>query len=77
MNISIQKWQINYFKINIVSFIVNFDEIMLLVLDKSKSKQRASVSDKFAYLTGVQLGISDLPFVRNMDYQYSVSHLGM
>ena len=28
-------------------------------------------------LTEVQLYISDLPFVQNKDYQYSVSHLGI
>ena len=48
---------------------------MSLVMDKSKSKKKASVSDEFASFTEVQLDISDLPLVQNKDYQYSVSHL--
>ena len=50
-------------------------ETMSLVMDKSKSKKKASVSDEFASFTEVQLDISDLPLVQNKDYQYSVSHL--
>ena len=43
---------------------------MPLVMDKSKSKKGASVSEEFACSTGVQCDISDLPFLQNKDYQY-------
>ena len=49
-NISIKKWKINYFKIKVVPFIINFGmvETMPFVIDKSKSKKGASVSEGFA-----------------------------
>ena len=36
---------------------------MPFVMDKSKSKKEAAVSEKSPYLTEVQWDISDLPFV--------------
>ena len=43
---------------------------MPFVIDKFKSKNGASVSEESPYLTEVQRDISDLPFVKNKDYQY-------
>ena len=34
-----QEMEINYFKIKIVQFIINLDETMPLVMEKSKSKR--------------------------------------
>ena len=39
-NISTKKWKINYFKIKIILFII-LNETMLLVMDKSKSRNGA------------------------------------
>ena len=43
---------------------------MPFVIDKFNSKNGASVSEEFAYLTEIQRDISDLPIVQNKDYQY-------
>ena len=48
---------------------------MPFAMDKSKSKEGTSVSNEFAFLIEVLWDISDLPFVQNTDYQYSVRHL--
>ena len=51
---------------------------MPLVMDKSKSKNGASVSAKFVlFLTEVQWDKSDLPFVQNEVYLYYLSHLNI
>ena len=52
-NITIKKWENNYFKIKIIPFkiipfIINLDDTMPFVMDKSKSKKGASVSKEFA-----------------------------
>ena len=69
-NISIKKWKNNYFKIKVVLFITILAETLSYVMDKSKSKTRASVSVEFPYTTEVQCDISDILFVQNKDYQY-------
>ena len=43
---------------------------MLLVMEKSKAKIGASVSNGFDFLTEVQWDISDLPFAQSKNYQY-------
>ena len=44
---------------------------MPLVMDKSKSKKGASVSEELALFNwSSEEYISDLPFVENNDYQY-------
>ena len=43
---------------------------MPFVMDKSKSKSEAQYLKDSPYSTEVQWDISDLPFVRNKDYQY-------
>ena len=43
---------------------------MPFVMDKFNSKNEASVSEEFALFNEVQKDISDLPFVKNKDYQY-------
>ena len=70
---NIKKWDIYNFKIKTIPFIIILDDTVPFVKDKSKSKNGTSVSEEFAYITEVQWGISDLPFVQNKDYQYSVS----
>ena len=71
-SISIQKWEIHYFKIKIIMFIIILDETLLLFMDKSKSKKGVSVSIFRFYSTEIMWDISDLQvlFVRNTDYQY-------
>ena len=55
-NISIKKWNINYFKIKVVPFIINFDETMPFVMDKSKSEKGASVFAGFALFNSSSVG---------------------
>ena len=40
------------------------EETMPFIIDKFKSKNGASVSEEFAFLTEVQWDISDLPFFK-------------
>ena len=46
MNISVQKWEMEYFKNEMISFIINFR--WNYVMDKSMSKIEATVSKEFA-----------------------------
>ena len=48
---------------------------MPLVMDKSKSEKELQYQKTLLYLTEDQWDISDLLFVQDKDYQYSVSHL--
>ena len=49
MNISIKKWDINYFEIKIISFISHIlDETLPLVIHNPQAKKGTSVSKKFA-----------------------------
>ena len=50
---------------------------MSFVMDKLKSRKGAGLQYQrnLPYLTEVQLDISDLPFVRNQDYQYYARYL--
>ena len=43
---------------------------MTFIIDKSKSKNGASVSEEFVLLNWSRWEISDLPFVQNKDNQY-------
>ena len=51
------------------------DETIPSVMITSKYKKRLQYQPNLFYLTEVMLDISDLPFVQNKDYQYSVSCL--
>ena len=52
----IKKWKINYFKIKIVSFIININETMPFVMDKVKSKKGASVFEEYALFNWSSVG---------------------
>ena len=46
--IPVKKWEINYFKIKFILFIINLDETISFFMDESKSKKGASVLEEFA-----------------------------
>ena len=48
---------------------------MPIVMEKSKSKKAALVSEKFALFNWSSVEISDLPFVKNKEYQYKIKHI--
>ena len=47
-NISIKKWEIYYFKIKVIPFIINLKETMQFVIDKFRFENGVSVSEEFA-----------------------------
>ena len=65
--LTILKWEIDNYKIKVVTFIINLVETTSLEIDESKSKNAASVSEVLA-LAGVLMGIFDLPYCQNKHY---------
>ena len=61
-NIAIEKWEIDIFKIEIVTFIVNFGRQFHLKWTNASLKNAASVSEVLAFLVGALNGIFDLPY---------------
>ena len=47
-NIPIKKWEIDNFKIKVVTFIINFGRNNIIKIDKCKFKNAASVSEVLA-----------------------------
>ena len=64
MNISIQKWVINYFKIKSSHLSESLVETMPFVINKSRSKKGLRYLKDSPYSIEVQWDISDLPFVQ-------------
>ena len=69
-NISIKKWEIYFFKIKIILFIINFRRNNAICYGQVLVQNGASASEEFALFNWSSVGyISDLPFVQNKDYQ--------
>ena len=67
--ITIYNWDIDNFKIKVVTFIIYFGRNNILrEIDKCKSKNAASVSEVLALLSWSSEGISDLPYCQNKHY---------
>ena len=54
-NISIKRWEIYYFKIKIILFIIILEETMPFVIDKFKFKKELQYQKNLPYLTEVRL----------------------
>ena len=55
-NITISKWEIDNFKMKVITFIINFGRNYIIELDKCKSKNAAPVSEVLALLSWSSAG---------------------